>query len=295
MALILVSFPMGIGYASWEARTCDVTVLSIEGAPGGIVFIADPHLRLENIDHIRSVIEDINRLEPSVVLIGGDFVYGEEEDFSFQEVWKGVDAPVYAILGNHDYKAGIDATSGLDKMIRVAGADIGGEKYDVGCLYDETTDHDFADALEKALEQNGVTVLRNEVVELEIDGKNVCLVGVDDGWAGMANPPKISPDEGTFVIYLIHEPECKGDWDADLILAGHTHGGQFNIAAMETLTSYGIIEMSGLVPNGDIPFYITRGIGTSNFEHELRFMASPEVVILNPGTDVPENSEILII
>jgi predicted MPP superfamily phosphohydrolase len=283
MALILVSLPAGIGYASWEAGTCEITALYIEDAPGNIVYIADPHLKQGNIDHVKDVIEEINRLEPSVVLIGGDFVYGEdEEDFVLQEVWKEIDAPVYAILGNHDYKAGITATSAIDKKMRMGEADLSVDNFDVSCMYDKTTDLEFGTALEEVLEENGVTVLRNEYVELTIDDQKVIIVGVDDGWAGLADPPEVN-SEGAFTIYLIHEPECRADWDADIILAGHTHGGQINIAAMETITGAGLVEMSGLVPNGDIPFYISRGIGTSNCESELRFMCSPEIVIINPS------------
>ena len=76
--------------------------------------------------------------------------------------------------------------------------------------------------------KNGVRVLRNEYEEILIDGKRVTIVGVDDGWAGMADPPHVPQERETdsFTIYLIHEPAYRGNWDADLTLAGHTHGGQ---------------------------------------------------------------------
>ena len=161
------------------------------------------------------------------------------------------------------------------------GADLSVDNFDVSCMFDDTTDLEFGSALEEVLEEIGVTVLRNEYVELVIDGQKVLIVGVDDGWAGLADPPEVD-SEGAFTIYLIHEPECRADWDADLILAGHTHGGQINIVAMESFTGAGVVEMSGLVPNGDVPFYISRGIGTSNAESDLRFMCAPEIVVINP-------------
>ena len=55
----------------------EITPLEIAGAPAGIVYIADPHLRESNIDQTRDIIRQINELHPSVVLIGGDFVYGD--------------------------------------------------------------------------------------------------------------------------------------------------------------------------------------------------------------------------
>ena len=68
------------------------------------------------------------------------------------------------------------------------------------------------------------------------------LVGIDDGWAGMADPPDV-PDTGAYTLYMIHEPDCRADWDADLILAGHTHGGQF----LPQNTPVPGFELSGLV------------------------------------------------
>ena len=71
--ILLISISMLPAYMAWEARTPDVTVMYIPGAPEGIVFIADPHIRHENIDTVRNVIARINRLQPALVLIGGDF------------------------------------------------------------------------------------------------------------------------------------------------------------------------------------------------------------------------------
>ena len=76
----------------------------------------------------------------------------------------------------------------------------------------------------KRIEKNDVTVLRNEWTELDISGQSLILCGVDDIWAGRANPPVI-PDNGSYLIYLVHEPFYREEWNADLILVGHTHGG----------------------------------------------------------------------
>ncbi len=151
---------------AWEAQNIGVTMLLIEGAPEGVVFIADPHLKETNIDRVRRVIDEINALDPSLVLIGGDFANGRESDFAIHAVWSGIDAPVYAVLGNHDYCAGINGIGGLQKMTSVAGAEITACGYDVGTLREETTDTEFADRLVATLERNGVRVLRNEYVEL---------------------------------------------------------------------------------------------------------------------------------
>jgi predicted MPP superfamily phosphohydrolase len=283
VAIVLVlATPPTLGYMAWEGQNTSITHLIMEGAPEGIVFIADPHLREDNVAYIRGVIGDINAFHPSIVLIGGDFVYGEDPDLSLQEVWRGIDAPVYAVLGNHDYKAGIDAISGLEKIVAISETDHTAAGYDMSALKDERVDTAFADALTNVLEENGVRVLRNEYLTLDIGGTPLLLVGVDDGWAGMAAPPAV-PETDAFVIYLIHEPECRAlDWDADLVLAGHTHGGQIMLPGVKELNDNGVLELSGLVQKEETPLYITRGLATSNLRTDLRLNAPPEIAVIGP-------------
>lgn len=288
IVLLAVLLPASVGYMYTEGSSSEVTRLEIEGAPAGIVFIADPHLRASNINHTREIIRQINDLHPSVVLIGGDFSYEDGEDLSLQEVWSGLEAPAYAVLGNHDYMSGNSAASGLRKMIGVQNAPMEPGNYNTSCLRDTSADYEYADRLAAVLTANGVRVLRNEYEEITIDGRSVVIVGVDDGWAGMADPPEV-PRTGSFVIYMIHEPECRTDWDADLILAGHTHGGQFIPSGFERVISGGLVTLSGKIMEGDTVTYITRGTGTSNLDVELRFLSPPEIVYITPpqngGTD----------
>src|SRR5512139_2732511 len=150
-----------IGLAYVEAKSSEITVLHIEGAPDNIIFIADPHLR-GNMANIRTIIDEINLLGPSVVLIGGDFVYGEGEDLPLQEVWKGIDAPVFAVLGNHDYQSGITSTSWVEKNLGIRSASFDKNDYNVSCLRDNTTDIAYAGRLTTELGQADVTVLNNE-------------------------------------------------------------------------------------------------------------------------------------
>ncbi len=281
-AFTLIFISSMFGYMTWEAHEVEVTALTIDGGPQGVVFISDPHLKEGNLEYVREVIDRINLLHPSLVLIGGDFVNGDETDFGMQDVWADLDAPVYAVLGNHDYRAGTDGIGGLQKTMAVRDLTITAENYDVGCLLDEETDTDFADELSKTLDANGVHVLRNEYVTLDVNGTELMLVGVDDAWAGMADPPAV-PKTDAFTIYLIHVPDCRADWDTDLILSGHTHGGQFMFPVVQQLSEYQIIEVRGLIRNDGPPTYITRGIGGSTLAGtDLRFNSPPEIVLINP-------------
>ncbi len=220
-----------------------------------------------------------------MVLIGGDFTYRGAEDLPLNEVWKGIDAPVYAILGNHDYMTGLGGESILKKILLVGESDLRPESYDVSGLANEPIDTAFAGEVVEELEKQGVRVLRNEEVDLDIGGERVVLVGLDDCWAGRAQPPVVQATDA-FTIYLVHEPGCRAAWDADLILAGHTHGGQFMTGNLQALDVAGVVELSGLKTRDGVPAYITRGIGTSNFNPQLRLNAAPEIVLITP----PEGS-----
>jgi uncharacterized protein len=285
LILILGILILTAGYLYRQGNSpADVTTLAINGSPGGIVFIADPHLRTSNMNGTQEIIRQINDLHPSVVLIGGDFTYIDDkgsDGLAHQEVWSGIDAPVYAVLGNHDYKSGIGALAILNKTTLVQKASLQAGNYNVTMLRDTTTDYPYAQNLSAVLNRSGVRVLKNEYNEMVINNRTVIIVGVDDCWAGLSDPPQV-PEKDAFVIYLVHEPECRADWNADLVLAGHTHGGQFIPAGFERLASGGLVTLSGEINQGRAVTYITRGIGTSNFDMTLR-ASRPEIVVINPA------------
>ena len=280
---MLILLPSMTGYMAWEARAVDVTVLTIDGAPRGVVYITDPHVRASNTDHVQEVIREVNHLNPSLVLIGGDFVTGEESEFTSQAVWRSLDAPAYAVLGNHDYRVGTDSRTGLARLLAVrTSADVTAAGYDVSALDDGSADTAFADELATTLEENGVHVLRNDYARVFAGDEEIVIVGVDDGWAGMADPPDV-PATDTFTVYLIHEPSCRADWDADLILAGHTHGGQFLFPVVAQLNDLGVIELAGMFDTNGTPTYISRGVCSASVAGvDLRFNCRPEIVLINP-------------
>lgn len=275
VTLLLSVLSASLGTVMVERRDPLVTELAVDGAPGGIVFIADPHVRAENLPLIQETIREINAMQPSLVLIGGDFVFGGTDDLGLQSVWSGLDAPTYAVLGNHDYRSADSATTLVKKLTQVRQTRISVADYSVERLDDGTADPLYADRITAALEASGVHVLRNQAVDLEIRGRPVRLVGLDDAWAGRAKPPVLEPTDA-FTIYMIHEPDCAAPWDADLILAGHLHGGQFLPAGVADR-----LGLSGRSSCGDATMYVTRGIGTSNLPREVR-ATPPEIVLIGP-------------
>jgi predicted MPP superfamily phosphohydrolase len=143
-------------------------------------------------------------------------------------------------------------------------------------------------ALEEALEARGIHLLHNCYVRLtqEEAGVDIYLAGVDDVVEGtpelsraLAEIPYDAP-----TILLSHNPDILTDPgidQVDLVLAGHTHGGQIVLpllGAVHTQTAHlRRCEVSGYLRRGKTQVYITRGIGEGI---PLRFGAAPQVTLL---------------
>lgn len=120
----------------------------------------------------------------------------------------------------------------------------------------------------------GMTVLTNEAVPIERDGSRIWLVGVDDpSWwlddleAAFANVPR-----GEVSLLLAHSPDCAWEaprYGADLMLCGHTHGGQLCLPFLGALQAgtkrrrLGRRFASGVIDVDGMPLFVCRGLGTS--------------------------------
>jgi predicted MPP superfamily phosphohydrolase len=142
----------------------------------------------------------------------------------------------------------------------------------------------MADALNAA----GIKVLHNEGVRIQMAGQSsLWIAGCDSAWAGHADMQAAMRGRrpGEACLALIHEPDLAFEAEhegADLILAGHTHGGQIRlpiVGAPYTLRMdprIGIASGFQRVEEGLL--HITAGLGHTI---PLRFGCPPEVVWLD--------------
>ncbi|MFC1580374.1 metallophosphoesterase [Thermodesulfobacteriota bacterium] len=207
--------------------------------------------------------------QPDMVVLTGDFVsgatrilwttYGGFKQHHFDACMGALaklKAPlgVYAVLGNHDFWSG-----------KQVAADI-----------------------IKGLKGIGVKVLRNENVSLSRAGRTLSVVGVDDYWEQSYSLTrslnKIQKD-GCRVL-LSHNPDVNEDIELsgkriDLVISGHTHGGQIVIpfvGAPYIPSPFGQKYRAGLVKDGDRKTWVSRGLGL--FFVPIRLNCPPDVSLL---------------
>lgn len=181
-----------------------------------------------------------------------------------------------------------------------------GEAVKIAPCYYVTGNHEARaseyDALKTGLIKLGVTVLENEKTEVERDGEKITLIGVKDPSfssdylfhdeeAIMEAQLKalVDKDDG-FTLLLSHRPELFDVYvtcNADLVLSGHAHGGQFRLPFIGGLAApnQGLFPKydAGLFSEGKTKMLVSRGIGNSIFP--FRFNNRPEIILIELQTD----------
>jgi predicted MPP superfamily phosphohydrolase len=227
-----------------------------------IVQVSDFHFKeFTEAFFIKLVLDQVNALKPDLVALTGDFVsYGPIEQhrsiawgYECAALMTRITCPQrYAVLGNHD------------------------------CIVDEP-------AAKDALMVHGIPVLDNQAVPLEREGKRIWLAGLADALDGSPLPdfskaiPKTALADGEPVILLAHEPDIAPEaakHHVDLMLSGHTHGGQVRIPFLPPvmLPPMGKSYVEGAFRVGPMQLYVNRGVGTVQLP--FRFNCPPEITVI---------------
>ena len=230
--LVIVAVVVGYGFSeTYRLEIKEYTFASpdlpVEFDGTRVVFVSDIHRgTFFSEDRVRSVATRVAALDPDLVLLGGDYVYMDTSNAA--SCFAGLaelDAPLgcYAVLGNHDYGEH-DDDSGPGLVIQ-------------------------------AIADTDIELLRNKAVWIEKGDARIRVGGVGDY---TEDAPDVGPTlEGTaetdFVLLMSHNPDTAEhlpDDSVDLMLSGHTHGGQvtfFGLRALHVPSDFGQKYRTGVV------------------------------------------------
>jgi predicted MPP superfamily phosphohydrolase len=228
-----------------------------------IAVLGDIHVDRWTVDDkkLRTIVQRTNQLQPDLIVILGDYMSGNGwvkrrvEPEVFAPVLKNLNAPfgVYSVLGNHDYW------------------------------------HDGSQ-VRRALEQNGIKVLEDEVLQVNARGTSMWVVGLADLWThSLQTTPQhmaetiASVPPGAPIVAITHNPDIFPNVPqrVQLLLAAHTHGGQVRfplIGSVVQASDFGERYLKGHVFENNHHLFVTTGIGTSIMP--VRFGIPPEIVLL---------------
>lgn len=252
--LVVYAFVVEPGWL--DVRRVEVSLPRLPAALDGLVIahLSDLHVgERMPADPLDRAIDACNDARPDLVVITGDITgHGYEIDEAVEALRPLRVRPAYAVLGNHDYYVG----EGRPR------------------------------ALAKALQGLGIVTLRNEVSAYRTGGGRIWLVGLDDPSTGHDDLPRtladLGPDDYPRVL-LTHSPQTVlrlREDEVDLVLAGHTHGGQIYVPVLTTLLLLWAYSRftHGLYWHGGTAVYVNRGLGSLGVR--ARFLRRPELTLL---------------
>ncbi|MEK7508686.1 MAG: metallophosphoesterase [Patescibacteria group bacterium] len=248
-----------------KIRSTDIQVDKLR-EPIKIALFSDTHLRAtKNAGWLKKIASKLRAEKPDLILMAGDFLYFDDfEKFGDKLNELGAltkIAPTFAVLGNHDYGIG---------------------NRELTFLYNDQHQN-----IEKKLDDLGITVLRDENVKIKIKNEELWLVGFDEAWFLGNRPEKALAglNDNLLKIGLSHHPDIAFDPRAkilDLVLSGHTHGGQIRLPWLGALgdadTPLLKKDYGRYLPDHQPKIFNTIGVGESG--PHLRFFNPPEIAIL---------------
>ena len=225
------------------------------------------HSSMVTLDYLQACFRQVVDLQPDLVVMTGDYItyqekYAQPVAQAICEIIVEAGIPTYGVLGNHDHWNSDWNNDSDTSMFPLRNRWKG----------------DGVEVL-NALTAGGMKVLMNESALLQRGSDRLWLVGCGDFLAGdfdleraLASIP--STDEPRFL--LMHNPqpiESIAHHGFDLVLSGHTHGGQISLPFVPP--KVGSKYLAGLFYVGASRLYVCRGLGVTGVP--IRFMTTPEI------------------
>ncbi|MFZ6028451.1 MAG: metallophosphoesterase [Chloroflexota bacterium] len=231
-----------------------------------IVQLSDTHVE-RTTRRERELVERIRALKPDIILLTGDYL-----NLSYL----------------HDPQAQSDARALFSQLQAPYG------------VYAVTGSVDPASAIGPVFDGLEITFLSDAVRRILLPHGEFYLVGVTNrsfsrDQEAFQRLVKSVPD-GAFSVLIYHTPdlvETAAENGMDLVLSGHTHGGQIRLpfyGAVFTNSRYGKTYEMGRYEVGTTTLYVSRGIGMEgNHAPRARFLCPPEIVVFDllPGDLAP--------
>lgn len=254
-AYLLRGFSQGIKFPALNQVRVKVKDFPLEKF--NLVQLTDLHVgRTIKRDFVEKLVRETNKLKPDMVVITGDLV-----DLSIRHIkhdlypLKDLHAPTYFVLGNHEYFHNVGKTLAYIREL-------------------------------------GIIPLLNEHVVIGEGDQQFNLVGLKDvsGWRADFHPPDAAAafngvDQSKSCIVLAHQPRMiteMDDYRCDLMLSGHTHGGQiFPFGLLVMASQPYLAGLHEHAPGRQI--FVSRGAGY--WGPPLRFLAPSEIsqIIIKPA------------
>lgn len=227
-----------------------------------IVQISDIHIKDDfTYKNLGKVVNEVNSLDPDIVVFTGDLYdnyakYNDDENVIAELQKINAKFGKIASWGNRDYGGG---------AVRKYGT---------------------------IMERSGFILLKNEHWQVALEnGREILFTGLDDSMLGSPEmPDDVKVYDSDYKILLTHEPDAVKyylGYDYDMILSGHSHGGQVNIPFLP-LVNKKAMSATGLASEYNRGMYILKnaaksslyvntGIGTTHIS--ARFGVVPEIAV----------------
>jgi predicted MPP superfamily phosphohydrolase len=141
--------------------------------------------------------------------------------------------------------------------------------------------HDDDRDMPAALAERGFTVLKDQRTALAIRGERVDLAGIRFWTRAVGDVAKVLKGTGGTTILLAHDPRRlleAASLDVQLVLSGHTHGGQVIVPGVGAIAGRKFPVLAGYAERENTSLFVSRGVGTVYVP--IRINCPPDVAVL---------------